>query len=48
MVFITTVIVKKGEGILQHNFAHKYTILKKSIIIDPEEFHIFSEAGVKK
>lgn len=44
-VFITTVIVKKGEGILQHNFAHKYTILKKSIIIETKNGPYF---GVEK
>tara|TARA_Y100000590_G_C15676708_1_gene998322 strand:+ start:1078 stop:1500 length:423 start_codon:yes stop_codon:yes gene_type:complete len=32
--FIDSLIIKKGEGIIQHSFAHKYTILKKSIILE--------------
>lgn len=32
--FITSLTIKKGEGVLQHNLSHKYTILKNSIIIE--------------
>tara|TARA_B100001250_G_scaffold169750_1_gene146215 strand:- start:47332 stop:47754 length:423 start_codon:yes stop_codon:yes gene_type:complete len=32
--FIDSLIIKKNEGIIQHNFAHEYIILKKSIILE--------------
>ncbi len=32
--FIESVIVKTNEGILQHNHAHEYKILKDSIILE--------------
>lgn len=32
--FIETIVIRKNEGILQHNMTHEYKILKKSIIIE--------------
>ena len=46
--FITELLIKKGQGILQHNYAHKYTIMKNSIIIETKNGPYFGVEIDKK
>ena len=43
--YIETIIANNNEGIIQHNFTHKYTILEKSIILESKNGPFF---GVEK
>lgn len=44
-IFIQSIILKKNQGIIQHNFAHEYKILKNSIVLESKNGPYF---GVEK